>query len=85
MPRVQNPHSNFVFLQKGTELEFETILTETEKYNRCGLCFTCHRAEFNDFQLEGKGFYTSNKNIDSWKKRYQERFKQLVISPVFNY
>ena len=75
----------FVFSRKEIELEFEKILNETKKCNQCGLCFACHRAELNDFELERKCFYTSNKNIDSWKKRYQGRFKRLVISPVFNY
>ena len=42
------------------------------------MCFACHRAEFNQFESKRKCVCNSNKNIDSWKERFQGRYKRLT-------
>ena len=52
MPRVSNPHSDFVFSREEIELELKKTEEDTlacKKYNKC---FYCPRAEFNDFEKE---------------------------------
>ena len=59
------------------------ILEKTVFYKQCKKCIDCTCAEYVDFEVDRKMFYTSNEDVKDWKIRWQGRIKKLVISPVF--
>ena len=76
------PNPDFVFFSRQKiELEFDKIKQFTKVCNKWKSCCYCSRAEYIDFETD----YASNKNVDSWKKRFQGRYNTLVTSSVFNY
>ena len=83
MPRRKVSADQFYFSRRETEDEFEKLFERTIFYEQCRKCIHCRRAELVDFEVDRKTFYTTNMDVKSWKIRWQERIKRLVISPMF--
>ena len=83
MPRRKANAEEFHFSRREIEDEFEKLFERTIFCEQFRKCIHCRRAEFVDFEVDRKMFYTSNKDAKDWKIRYQGRTKRLVISPMF--
>ena len=83
MPRRKANADQFYFSRREMENEFEKLFERTNFCEQCRKCTHCRRAEFVDFEVDRKMFYTSNKDVKNWKIHWQGRIKRLVISPVF--
>ena len=83
MPRRNSNHEEFCFTREQIEYELDKLLRKTIACNKCKECINCQRAEYIDFEIKRKGFYSLNIITEDWKKRYQGCLKRLIISPVF--
>ena len=83
MPQRKANADQFYFRRREIEDEFVKLFERTNFCKQCRKCIHCRCAEFVDFEVDRKMFYTSNKNVKNWKIRWQGRIKGLVISPVF--
>ena len=83
MPRRKANADQFYFSRRDTEDDFEKLFERTNFCEQCRKCIHCRRAEFVDFEVDRKIFYTSNKDVKNRKIRWQGKIKRLVISPVF--
>ena len=83
MPRRRINAEQFYFTRREIVNEFEKPFERTKFCKQCKKCINCTRAEYVDFEVDKKMFYTSNKDVKNWKIRWQMKIKRLVISPVF--
>ena len=83
MPRRKANAEQFYFSRCEIEDGFEKLFERKIFCEQCRKCMHCRCAEFVDFEVDRKMFYTFNKDVKDWKICYQGRTKRLVISPVF--
>ena len=83
MPQRKVNVQQFYFSRGEIEDEFEKLFERTNFCEQCKKCINYTLAEYVDFEVDRKMFYTSNKDTRDWKIRWQGRIKRLVISPVF--
>ena len=81
MPQRKANADQFCFRRREIE-DFEKLFGRTNFCEQYKKCINCTRAEYVDFEVDRKTFYTSNKEVKDWKIRWQGRIKRLVISPV---
>ena len=82
MPQRKVNAKLFYFSRREIEDEFEKLFETTIFCEQCRKYILCRRVEFVDFEVDTKILYTSNKDVKTWKIRYQGRTKRLLISPV---
>ena len=83
MPRRNSNQQRFYYTRKEVEYLFEKLFEKTINCNQCKQCVHCKRADLVHVEVERKGFYTRNKNVEDWKVRYKGLIKRLMISQVF--
>ena len=83
MPQRKENADQFYFSRREIEDEFEKVFERTIFCEQFRKCIHCIRAEFVDFEVDRKMFYTSNKDVKNCKIRWRGRIKRLLISPVF--
>ena len=83
MPQRKANQQEFYYSRGEIEELFGDLFDKTIPCEHWKKCNHCKRAELVDFEADRKMFYTSNKDVQDWKIRWQGKIKRLVISPVF--
>ena len=63
MPRRRINAEQFYFTRREIVNEFEKPFERTKFCKQCKKCINCTRAEYVDFEVDRKMFYTSNKDV----------------------
>ena len=80
MPQKKANQQGFYYSRGEIEGLFKDLFDKTIRCEQCKKCIHWERAELD---ADRKMFYTSNKDVQNRKIRWQGKIKRLVISPVF--
>ena len=76
MPQRKANADQFYFSRREIEDEFEKLFEKTNFSEQCKKCIHCNRAEYVDFEVDRKMFYTSNKDVKKLKNTLARENKE---------